>query len=84
MQVAYTRAKNKQLERGVTMDMIIHDMEIDQFQNKLKWALRSELMDLKEIENAEMTIDLVESLRIQVERIFRILKRNGINVEEVL
>lgn len=51
----------------------------DEFKNKLSSKLRLEYQDFKDILSEEMTVDLGENLRAQLENIFRLLKQEGMN-----
>jgi hypothetical protein len=51
----------------------------DEFKNKLTSKLRLEYLDFKDILSEEMTVDLGENLRAQLENIFRLLKQEGMN-----
>jgi hypothetical protein len=51
----------------------------DEFKNKLTSKLRLEYLDFKDILSEEMTVELGENLRAQLENIFRLLKQEGMN-----
>ena len=43
--------------------------------------MKPEYRDFKEVENEEMSIDLGENFRFQIQSIFKILAKAGIDVE---
>ena len=49
--------------------------------NRTASALKAEYLDLVSIKDEEMTVELGENLRCQMFEIFRILKKQGIDVE---
>ena len=49
--------------------------------NAIASKLKSEYRDFKDAEDMEMTVDLGENLRLQMQSIFRILAKAGIDVE---
>lgn len=51
---------------------------INEFKNKLSKELRVEYVDLKEIMDEEITIDLGQNLRSQLNKVFQILIKNGV------
>lgn len=50
--------------------------------NSIASKLRSEYRDFKEAENDEMTIDLGENFRLQLDAVFKILTKAGIEIEK--
>lgn len=49
--------------------------------NRIASALRIEVQDFKSALDMEMTPELGECLRFQIQNIFRILKKNGVNLD---
>lgn len=49
--------------------------------NSIASKLKSEYMDFKDVECEEMTIDLGENFRFQLQSVFRILAKAGIDIE---
>lgn len=49
--------------------------------NAIASKLKAEYRDFKEAENEEMTVDLGENFRFQIQSIFKILSKSGIEVE---
>ncbi len=49
--------------------------------NAIASKLKAEYRDFKEAENEEMTVDLGENFRFQIQSIFKILTKSGIEVE---
>ena len=50
--------------------------------NSIASKLRSEYRDFKDVENEEMSLDLGENFRFQLQSVFRILAKSGIDVEK--
>ena len=50
--------------------------------NAIASKLKSEYRDFKDAENEEMTLDLGENFRFQLQSIFRILAKAGIDIEK--
>ena len=65
-------------------DTVIKGMEKDQeaFMNKLASKLRIDYADFLDAKNEEMTKELGENMRAQLEEVFRILEQNGINIKK--
>lgn len=53
----------------------------DENLNKLASKLKVDYLDFKDAEDLEMSIDLGENMRAQLEEVFSILKKNGINLK---
>ena len=49
--------------------------------NAIASKLKSEYRDFKDVENEEMSIDLGENFRFQLQSVFKILTKAGIDVE---
>lgn len=49
--------------------------------NAIASKLKAEFLDFKDAENMEMNLDLGENFRCQLQSVFRILKKEGIDVE---
>jgi hypothetical protein len=64
-------------------DTVISGLRKDQmaFLNKLASELRVDYADFRDAKDEEMTAELGENMRVQLEEVFGILERNGINVK---
>lgn len=49
--------------------------------NKIAAKLKCEYMDFKDATSMEMTVDLGENLRLQLQSVFKILEKEGIDIE---
>ena len=58
------------------------DHRVKIFQNKLKSKLRTYGQSLREVGGMEMTEELGKGLRVQLKQIIKILKSEGIDIEE--
>ena len=67
-------------------DTVINGLRKDQtaFLNKLASELKVDYTDFRDAKNEEMTAELGENMRAQLEEVFGILERNGINVKGLL
>ena len=70
-------------ERKQFTDTVIKNREnqSQEFINKLASKLRYEYMDFLDARELEMSVDLGENMRLQLESVFSILNKNGVNIK---
>ena len=67
-----------ELQKLLEMEEAKHTHEMTAFKNRVKHQLQVEYRDFQDAKDMEMTIDLGENMRIQLEAIFRVLKKNDL------
>ena len=67
-----------ELQKLLEMEEAKHAHEMNAFKNRVKHQLQVEYRDFLDAKDMEMTIDLGENMRIQLEAIFRVLKKNDL------
>ena len=67
-----------ELQKVLAMEEAKHAHEMSALKNRIKHQLEVEYRDFLDAKDMEMTIDLGENMRIQLEAIFRVLKKNGL------
>lgn len=64
-------------------EAVINNMkkEHEAFLNKLASKLKVDYADFKDVETEQMTVDLGENMRFQLQEVFNILEKNGIKIK---
>ena len=67
-----------ELQKLLQMEEARHAHEMSALKNRVAHQLQAEYSDFQDAQCMEMNIDLGENMRIQLENVFRILKKNGL------